>query len=78
MDARFKLPDGEAQKGPQVSIVRTDPRLPRPKGTRASRVVYHLFFLSDGNTLISIGQDEVRVWRAPSMPDANGPDSGRF
>jgi WD40 repeat protein len=35
------------------------------------RRVLDLFFLRDGNTLVSISLDEVRVWRAPSLNEAD-------
>jgi WD40 repeat protein len=42
------------------------------------RAVFDLFFLADGDTLISIGHDEVRVWRAPSLSNATGSVAARF
>jgi len=35
------------------------------------RRVIHVAFLSDGNTLVSVGQEQVRVWRAASLTEAD-------
>jgi WD40 repeat protein len=42
------------------------------------RAIDHLFFLADGKTLISIGLDQVRVWRAHSLTDTVGRARVRF
>jgi WD40 repeat protein len=43
-----------------------------------ARSIEDLFFLGDGNTLVSIGLDEVRVWRAPSLNENGRSTDVRF
>jgi WD40 repeat protein len=35
------------------------------------RLVYGVAFLSDGNTLVSVGQEQMRVWRAASLEETD-------
>jgi WD40 repeat protein len=43
-----------------------------------ARSIDDLFFLADGNTLVSIGLDEVHIWRAPSLNEKDGSSHVRF
>ncbi len=40
-----------------------------------TRLLLALSFLPDGNTLVSVGWDQIRVWRAASLPEADAPSA---
>jgi WD40 repeat protein len=42
-----------------------------------TRPLLALSFLPDGNTLVSVGWDQIRVWRAASLQEADAPSAAR-